>query len=219
HARYVEALKKCGVEVTVLEADENFPDSTFVEDAALLTPHCAIITRPGALSRRDEILLIEPALQEHFPNIERINAPGTLEAGDVMMVGSHYYIGLSGRTNEAGALQLIEILERYGMSGTMVKLEEMLHLKTGVSYLEQNNLLAAGEFLDHGKFQKFNLISVDLQEAYSANCIWVNGTVLVPAGFPKTRSKIEDAGYETIAVDVSEFRKLDGGLSCLSLRF
>ncbi len=219
HSNYVEALRSCGVEVTVLEPDENFPDSTFVEDAALLTPRCAIITRPGALSRRDEVVLIEPVVQEHYAYIERINAPGTLEAGDVMMVGNHFYIGLSERTNEAGAIQLIRILEKYGMSGTMVKLEEMLHLKTGVSYLEQNNLLATGEFLDHETFQKFNILAVDEAEAYAANCIWVNETVLVPAGFPKTKSKIEAAGYKTIAVDVSEFRKLDGGLSCLSLRF
>lgn len=219
HSSYIRALRSCGVEVTILEADENFPDSTFVEDVALLTSHCAIITRPGAISRRDEISLIDSVLQEHFSNIERIEAPGTLEAGDVMMVGSHFYIGLSERTNVYGASQLMEILQKYGMTGSMVELEKMLHLKTGVSYLEQNNLLATGEFVDHEAFEKYNILEVDQDEDYAANCIWVNGKVLVPAGFPKTRSKIEMAGCETITVDVSEFRKLDGGLSCLSLRF
>jgi len=135
------------------------------------------------------------------------------------MTGSHFFIGISERTNETGALQLIAILEKYGMSGSVVKLETMLHLKTGVVYLENNNLLATGEFLNHPAFQNFNIWPVEPEEAYAANCIWVNGMVIVPEGYARTRQMIETAGYDTIAVDVSEFRKLDGGLSCLSLRF
>ena len=136
-----------------------------------------------------------------------------------MMVGPHFYIGLSKRTNREGAEQTISILKKYGMTGSIVTLEKVLHLKTGLSYLEKNNLVASGEFIGKTEFQKFNLLKVDDDESYAANCIWVNDIVLVAEGFPKIRKKIEDSGYKTIALDMSEFRKLDGGLSCLSLRF
>jgi dimethylargininase len=156
---------------------------------------------------------------EFYKNVEKIEAPGTCEAGDIMMVGEHYYIGLSERTNQAGAEQMIAILEKYGMSGSIVKLTEVLHLKTGLGYLENNNLLACGEFLSKPEFQQYNLLQVDPEEAYAANSVWVNGTVLTPKGFPETRALIASAGYKIREVDVSEFQKLDGGLSCLSLRF
>lgn len=219
HKAYIAALEQCGVEVTVLEADERFPDSTFVEDAALLTPKVAIITNPGAETRKGETAIIKDAVASFYDKVETIEAPGTVEAGDIMMVGSHFYIGLSERTNEKGAQQMIDILERHGMSGSAVKMIDMLHLKTGLSYLENNNLLVFGEFKDEPQFKDYNQILVPEDESYAANAIWVNGTVIVPEGFPKTRKLIEDAGYKTIAVDVSEYRKVDGGLSCLSLRF
>ena len=141
------------------------------------------------------------------------------KGGDILKVGSHFYIGRSGRTNLAGARQMIGILENHGFSGSMIELGEMLHLKTGVAYLENDYLLACGEMLTKVEFQGFNILPVDQDESYAANCIWVNGTVLVPEGFPKTKDLIQEAGYETLSVNVSEFRKLDGGLSCLSLRF
>jgi dimethylargininase len=219
HAQYVDALRSCGLEVKVLEADPDFPDSTFVEDVALCTPGCAIITNPGAQSRNGEIFKIEAVLHSFYERVESIEAPGTLDAGDVMMVGKHYYIGLSERTNTEGADQLIGILEKHGMTGSGVPLKEMLHLKSGLSYLEQNHLLITGEFTDHPAFAGFQRIEVAPDEAYAANSLWVNSTVLVPKRFPKTRELIEQAGYRTLVLDVSEFQKLDGGLSCLSLRF
>ena len=118
-----------------------------------------------------------------------------------------------------GAEQLIANLESYELSGSVVELKDVLHLKTGVAYLEHNNLVACGEFLSHPDFQEFNLIPIDATESYAANCIWVNDTVLVPLGFPKTREAIRSVGYQTVEIHVSEFQKLDGGLSCLSLRF
>jgi dimethylargininase len=136
-----------------------------------------------------------------------------------MMTGTHFYIGLSERTNTSGSQQLIKILSDYGLSGSVVPLNKILHLKSGVSYLENNNLLVISAFIKRPEFSKFNLLPVDDDETYAANSLWINGKVLVPDGFPKTRQLIEKAGYETISVDVSEFRKLDGGLSCLSLRF
>ena len=219
HADYVVALIECGLQVTVLPADESFPDSTFVEDVALMTPHCAILTNPGAPSRTLETRSILETIRGFYTKVEIIKARGKVEAGDIMMVGDHYYIGLSERTNQTGADQMITILEKYGMRGSIVNLTEVLHLKTGLGYLENNNLLACGEFLSKPEFQQFDLLQVDTEESYAANSVWINGTVLTPEGFPKTRSLIASAGYKVREVNVSEFQKLDGGLSCLSLRF
>jgi len=185
----------------------------------VLTPGCAIITRPGAPSRRRETDSIRAVVSGFYSKMESIESQGTLQAGDVMMAGGHFYIGLSERTNTDGAQQLIAILEKYGMSGSVIALENVLHLKTGLGYLENNSLLACGEFLDKPEFRKFEILQVGMEEAYAANSLWVNGTVLVPAGYPGTLSMINAAGYPVREVDVSEFRKLDGGLSCLSLRF
>lgn len=221
HDNYIEALKKCGVEVTVLEADERYPDSCFVEDPALITRKCAIITNPGAESRNGEKKEIVGAVKKFFPDdkIEYIKDPGTLEGGDVMMVGDTFYVGLSARTNAEGIRQLTEILNKYGLECVQVPLEKVLHLKTGVNYLENNNMLVSGEFIEKPEFAKYNKIVIPEEEAYAANCIWVNDTVIVPEGYPAVLKAVQDAGYKTLLVDTSEFRKIDGGLSCLSLRF
>lgn len=219
HEKYIDALLECGVDVTILEADENYPDSCFVEDVALCTPNCAVITRPGAESRRGETREMHMVLKDFYDKIEQINAPGTIEAGDIMVVGDHYYIGLSERTNQNGAEQMIAILEKYGMTASLITLEEVLHLKTGLAYLENNNLVISGEFLRNKEFDKFNKIVIHENDAYSANCIWVNETVIIPAGFPDTRAKLEKLNCKLSEIDMSEFQKLDGGLSCLSLRF
>jgi dimethylargininase len=219
HQIYIEALKYCGLEVVILPADERYPDSTFVEDTALLTSQCAVITNPGAESRRGETAIIKEAVTGLFDTIETITPPGTVDAGDIMMAGSTFYIGLSDRTNNEGASQMIGILQRYGMKAISVDMNNMLHLKTGLSYIENNNLLVTGELLDKPEFQQFNQIKVSRTEAYAANSVWINDRVLVPRSFPKTKALIESAGYETIVIETSEFRKIDGGLSCLSLRF
>lgn len=219
HKEYIKALEYCGLTVTVLPPDNRYPDSTFVEDTALMTPHCAILTNPGADSRKGEVDIIRDAVSQFYDDVESITAPGTVEAGDIMMVGSTFYIGLSDRTNDMGTRQMIDILRRYGMNGITVQMDEMLHLKTGLSYLENNKLMITGEFLQNDQFDSFDQLPVDSDEAYAANSLWINDTVLVPAGFPKTQEKIESAGYNVFLVDTSEFRKIDGGLSCLSLRF
>ena len=221
HDAYIAALKQCGVEVTVLPADERYPDSCFVEDPAVITRKCAIITNPGAASRNGEKDEILGAVRMFFSDdqIEYIHAPGTLEGGDVMMVGDHFYVGRSARTNEEGIRQFLAILEAHGLSGSEVPLEEVLHLKTGVNYLENNNLLVSGEFVNKPDFAGFNRVEIPEEEAYAANCIWVNGTVIVPEGYPAVEAAVRSLGYPVILVDTSEYRKLDGGLSCLSLRF
>ena len=219
HQAYIEALRACGLTIITLPADEAFPDCCFVEDTALLTKRCAIVARPGAPTRQGEEAAMLDLLPRYFENIESIADPGTIEPGDIMMVGDHFYIGLSERTNAVGASQMISLLEKYGFRGSTIAMNEMLHLKTGLSYLENNTIVACGEFLRHPAFANFDLIAIDEKESYAANCIWVNGTVIVPAGFPNAVQKIEAAGYPVIQLDVSEFQKLDGGLSCLSLRF
>ena len=219
HQSYIDALTKCGLDVYVLEPCEEYPDSTFVEDVALITPNCAIITRPGVPSRRGEVHEIEFLLKQKFNNIEAIEAPGTIEGGDIMMIGDHYYIGLSERTNLEGAKQIIQILSKYGMSGSTISLNKVLHLKTGLSYLEENNLVVCGAFINDASFRRYNPIEIPEKESYAANCIWVNESVIIPLGYPTTKQRITNAGYPVIETDVSEFKKLDGGLSCLSLRY
>jgi dimethylargininase len=219
HSGYAAVLQHLGLDVRFLESAPAYPDSVFIEDVAVCTPEFALITRPGAPTRTGETEGMRQVLKEFYIDIAEIRAPGTLEGGDVMRSGSHWFVGLSDRTNEEGARQLIALLEEHGYTGSIVKFTEMLHLKTGVSFLENNNLLVCGEFTDHPAFSEFNRIEIPPGEAYAANSLWINGTVLVPAGFPETAAKIRQAGYPVIETDVSEFRKLDGGLSCLSLRF
>ncbi len=221
HDAYISALSRCGVDITILPPDDRYPDSCFVEDPAICTKNCAIITNPGAESRRGEKYEIVDAIKQFYKDedIEYIKEPGTLEGGDVMMVGDDFYVGRSARTNEEGIRQLTDILERHGMTCTEVPLEKVLHLKTGVNYLEHDHMLVSGEFVTKPEFQKYDRIEIPEEEAYAANCIWVNETVIVPEGYPTVLKAVQDLGYKTLVVDTSEFRKIDGGLSCLSLRF
>ena len=221
HAAYIEALKQTGVDVMVLPPLEDFPDSCFVEDAAVLAERCAIITNPGAGSRNGETEFIIPAIKKFYSEdqIGYIRPPGTLEGGDVMKVGNTFYVGLSARTNEEGIKQFADFFGSYGYKVLAVPLSEVLHLKTGVNYIENNKMLVSGEFIDKPEFTAYDKIIVPDEEAYGANCIWMNGKVIVPLGYDTVRQAVEDSGYEVLTVDTSEFRKIDGGLSCLSLRF
>jgi len=219
HRQYIAALESCDLVVDVMAADEEYPDAMFIEDTALLMPRCAIVTNPGAASRQGEVGKVSTRLNQYYDTVERIKAPGTVEAGDIMMVGEHCYIGLSDRTNKEGADQMIEILGAHGYSGSMVPISESLHLKSSVSYLENNNLVVIGELCNKAEFSNFNQIRIGEAERYAANCVWINDQVLVPKGFPQSVEIIAAQGYPVIELDVSEFQKLDGGLSCLSLRF
>ena len=219
HEAYIRAIRSCGVEVTVLPPDEAFPDSTFVEDVAVLSERCAVITRPGADSRLREIENMVPVLNRFYSDLKVIEAPGTLEGGDVMRVGDHFYVGLSGRTNISGAAQLAQYLEKYGYRVTTVPVENFLHLKTGVTYLGDNIMLVADELRSTEYFREFRQIAVAPEESYAANCLRINDFVLVPDGFPGVLASLLDMGFCPIVLDVSEFRKVDGGLTCLSLRY
>lgn len=218
HEGYIEALKKCGCDVTILDADERYPDSTFVEDVAIVTEKCAVVTKPGAPSRRGEEKEIVDVLKKFYNNIEYLVGDACLDGGDILRFENHFYIGQSKRTNAEGARQLTEILNKYGYTASTVSLEKVLHLKTGVVYLKDNTFVVSGEFIDHDTFKEFKGIKVDEDEAYSVNCILVNDHLLIPKGFKKSQKALEDAGYKVIEVEVSEFEKMDGGLTCLSLR-
>ncbi|WP_318614830.1 dimethylarginine dimethylaminohydrolase family protein [Sporosarcina sp. YIM B06819] len=219
HKSYIEALEKCGVAVTHLPASEEFPDSTFVEDAAVLTSEFAVITNPGADSRNGEIVEIESTLKGFYDKFYYITSPGTLDGGDILQAEDQFYIGISERTNEQGALQLKELLEKEGFGATIIPLKEFFHLKTGIAYLGDNRMVVAGEFVDHPAFESYDKIVIGKEDEYSANCIRVNDYVILPAGFEATKRKFNEAGYQTIELDMSEVQKHDGGLSCLSLRF
>ncbi len=219
HSAYKATLRLCGLELRELDCDERYPDSCFVEDVAVCTKAFAMLARPGAPSRAGETEGMAALLAEYWREVESIKAPGSLEGGDVMMVGDHFYIGLSARTNREGAGQFMAALERHGLSGSLIEMPELLHLKTGLAWLEDGTLLTTREFLDHPAFKAFRKIVVPEHEAYAANCIRVNDRVIMPSGYPETEGKIRDSGFAVSLVDSSEYRKLDGGLSCLSLRF
>ena len=221
HENYVETLKSLGLEVLDLPADERFPDSCFVEDPAVVTAKCAIITNPATDSRNGEKFEIVDAIKKFYRDdqIFYIEAPGTMEGGDVMQVGNHFYVGQSDRTNAEGFRQFEEIVSKFGYTATAVPVTEGLHLKDFVIYLEKGNMLVSPTMNEHPAFKDFNKFVIGADELYAINSMNINGTVLVPEGFPKTLKIIEDLGYPTIVINNSEFAKIDGSLTCLSLRF
>jgi dimethylargininase len=222
HQAYCEALESCGLILTRLAPDDDHPDSTFVEDPALVFARGAVITRPGAESRLGEIHEIERVLRDHFAELSAIVAPGTVDGGDICTVGNHCFIGLSGRTNEAGATQLARILDSFGCTSSLIDirgLSNILHLKSGMTCLGPNRLVVIEALSSEKEFSSYELVCVNSDEEYAANCLFINGQVLVAAGFPNLKRQLEALNYPTIALEMSEFRKMDGGLSCLSLRF
>lgn len=222
HEAYCRALETCGLEVIRLKPDDRYPDSTFVEDTAVLTPRGAIITRPGAESRAGEIDGIEQALRKHFPNFHSIIAPGTLDGGDICEADNHFFIGVSHRTNEAGAQQLATWLKSIGYTASLIDIRDLsniLHLKSGISYLGGRRLVIIEALRVRREFSDYELICLNPAEEYAANCLLLNDKVLVATGFAETKRTLERMGYQTIPLDMSEYQKMDGGLSCLSLRF
>ncbi len=218
HAAYCDALKQCGLALTVLAADPLYPDGTFVEDAAIVTERCAIITNMSAPSRRGEKAVVAHALGRFRP-VEHLAPPATADGGDVMRVGDHFFIGISGRTDAGGARQLSDALGRYGYTASTVPVADCLHLKTGVTCVGDNCLLATAEFAGRAEFADCEIIPATPNEPAGANCILINGHLLIPAVCEATRLLLARLGQPIIEVDISEFQKMDGGLTCLSLRF
>jgi dimethylargininase len=222
HEAYCAVLEQCGLRLTRLEADQRYPDSTFVEDTAVLTKRCAVVTNPGAPSRAGEIEDISKTLALFYSELHFIREPGTLDGGDVCEAGNHFFIGISERTNEAGAQRLAELLTSFDYSASLVDIRDVdgvLHLKSGLAYLSDNRLVVIEALHNRVEFRGYDLVRVNTGEEYAANCVSINGCVLVAAGHPTWEGKLRELGYETVALDMSEFQKMDGGLSCLSLRF
>jgi dimethylargininase len=222
HHSYCAALEQCGVALTILEPDPQFPDSTFVEDTAVLTRQSAILTHPGAASRRGEVSSVAQSLTKFYPSLQAIQPSGTLDGGDVCQADDHFFIGISERTSEDGAQQLAGLLEQDGYSSSFVDirgLKGLLHLKSGIAYLGDHRLVLTKGLEDLAIFEGYEIVTVDVDEYYAANCVRVNDFVLVAADYPKFAMKLSSLGYQAHPLEVSEFQKMDGGLSCLSLRF
>jgi dimethylargininase len=222
HEAYCRTLERLGLSLIRLPPDPGFPDSTFVEDAAIVTGRGAILTRPGAPSRAGEVAALGAALGQWFPELDRITAPGTVDGGDVCEAGPHFFIGVSERTNAEGAAQLAAWLAGRGFGSSAIDIREMpgmLHLKTGLSWLGGRRLLAAGGIAGHAALRGWEVVEVRKAEEYAANCIRVNEAVLVARGFPKTAALLRGLGHDIAELEMSEYRKMDGGLSCLSVRW
>jgi dimethylargininase len=219
HARYCDALRACGLQVTCLEPDPRYPDGTFVEDTAVVTERGAMLARPGAPSRTGEVAGMGPALRRYFSDLAQIAAPGTLDGGDICQVDEHFLIGVSARTNEQGAAQLAAQLRRWNYTASIIDIRadpKLLHLKTGIAYLGEGiGIVLEGE--NGAPFR--DSVVVSASEGYAANCVRINDAVLLAAGYPRVRDALERRGYKLLILEMSEFRKMDGGLSCLSLRF
>lgn len=223
HARYCDALVRNGCELITLPADDRFPDSTFVEDTALILPGVgAILTRPGAESRAGEVDAVRPEIARFFPMLSQIVAPGTLDAGDVCETEYEVFIGISERTNAEGAHQLAQWLAAQGRPSIMVDIRNtpgILHLKSGITALGNGRLLAISALVSHVAFRDYDIVCVPAGEEYAANCVRVNDVVFLATGYPHTRAMLRGLQYRLELLDMREFEKMDGGLSCLSLRF
>ncbi len=214
HRAGCDALRDAGLEVVVLPADPRHPDGCFVEDTAVVLDEVAVITRPGDPSRRGEVEAVADVLARYRP-LERIHAPGRLDGGDVLRCGDHLYIGRSARTNRAGAEQLAQIVSAHRYTSSEVPVDEGLHLKTEVTGLGDGRLIATAEAA--ARFPSSQVVVVPREEAYAANCLRLHDRVLIPDGCPRVRERLLELGVQVVVLEMSEFRKMDGGLTCLSL--
>jgi len=219
HGAYVQHFQDQGIDVVELDPLPDYPDGHFVEDTAVIFPDFAVLARPGADRRRGEAAEIEPELHRFREVVEPIEPPGTLDGGDVLRIGRRLFIGLSARTNREGARQLGRIVARHGYDWECIDVGAGLHLKSSVNVAAEETVLVTRELAEHSSFLPFRRIVVPEGEEYAANVLCVGNTLLVPNRFPRTRGALEDAGLATAAIGMSEFRKMDGGLTCLSLRF
>jgi len=220
HAHYVASLQQAGAEVTELAALEAFPDSVFVEDVALCLPEVAILMRPGAASRAGEVAQMAPVLRDVYEQVFEIDAPGHIEGGDILTTSREILVGRSERTDSAGIEQLAEIVKpwRYRLREVLTP-PGVLHFKTDCSLLDAETILATPRLDASGCFEGYRVIHTADNEEAAANSIRYNDLVLMPAGFPLTRERLLEAGYQVREINNSECAKLDGGMSCLSLRF
>lgn len=216
HRGYVNTLKKLGCDVLELPAEADLPDSIFVEDTAFILPEAAVITRPGADSRKPETESITQALSPHT-KLLFLHPPATLDGGDVLVVGKKIFIGLSTRSNEDAINQLNNLLSDHGYTISGVQLHDCLHLKSAVTRVDKNTLLINKNWVDTEPFANYELIEVDPSEPHAANCLPIGDSIIFPTAFPKTRAKLEAHGYKIVSVEVDELAKAEGAVTCCSL--
>jgi dimethylargininase len=222
HDAYCRTLAEVGLELVRLPPDPGLPDSTFVEDTAVVTAAGAVLARPGAPARAGETAAIAEALDRLAIEVRAILAPGTVDGGDVCEAGGHFLIGLSSRTNVEGARQLEAHFAELGFATAKIDVRglgpRLLHLKSGLADLGDGRLAVVPELVGHPQLGRYELVAVDEAESDAANCLRINDHVLVAAGYPRFAERLERLGYRIRPLEMSEFRKMDGGLSCLSLR-
>lgn len=220
HADYVAALRSTGADVRILPANDAFPDSVFIEDAALCLQEGAIVTRPGAPSRLGEAADLAPVLADYYSDIRPIEAPGFLEGGDVLVCEDEILVGQSARTNSAGIASLQRQVADWGYRVREVETPPgVLHFKTDCSLMDEETILATERLSASGCFKGYRVLHTAEGEEAAANAIRFNDIVLAPAGFPRTTEMLRGAGFDVRVIGNSEAAKLDGGMSCLSLRF
>ena len=217
HQAYLEVLQSQGLKLDVLPALDEYPDSYFVEDVAIIVPEIGLITRPGAETRRNEIDFIQQAVAS-YRELAFIDSPGTLDGGDVLIVNKHCMVGLSERTNRAGAEQLAAALKPHGYRTDIVEVPEALHFKSSVNFLADDCLLVTAHCLDFDCLKEYKKLTVPEDEHYAANVVWINDKILAASHYPGTLELLESNGFEVIPMPVTEIEKMDGGLTCLSLR-
>ena len=218
HASYETALVACGCDIRRLAIQPTLPDSVFVEDTAVVLDDVAVITRPGAESRRPETASMAEALRD-YRELLQITAPDTLDGGDVLTVGRTLYVGASARSNAAGIKQLGELLARFDYQVVPVPLRGCLHLKTAITQVADDLLLVNPEFVDTGVFSGMACLAVDPAEPHAGNALLVGETVIYPASCPRTRARLIERGVKIIGVDMSETEKAEGGVTCCSVVF
>jgi dimethylargininase len=207
-----------GCQVRRLYVEPSLPDSVFVEDTAIVLNEMAIITRPGAETRRDETRSVSEVLSE-YRTIFQIVSPGTIDGGDILQIGRTLYAGISERSNESGVKQLIDLVSPYEYEVVKVQVDGCLHLKSAVTHVGEETLLINRSWVDAKSFEGKGFIDIDPGEPYAANALLVGGELVYPAMFPETRRRLEDGGYSVRVVDVSELQKAEGAVTCCSLIF
>lgn len=219
HAAYAQALRDAGLTLDILHPLEDFPDSIFVEDPALVFGDGAILLNPGADTRREESEHLAPVLERHFPRMLRL-AEGFADGGDVLVTPSRVMIGLSARTDETGARALVEALAQLGRTAEIVAPpREALHLKTIATLIDEETILTTQAGAASGLFEGFRVIVLDPAEAPAANALRINKTLLLSAGFPRITERLNRDGYRLALVDTTHVARIDAGLSCMSLRW
>lgn len=216
HHAYVQALKELGCTVLELPAEPDLPDSVFVEDTAVILPEAALITNPGADSRKPETDSIARALAP-YRELVYTRPPATVDGGDVLVLGRDIYVGKSTRSNTDAVAQMNHLLCRFGYQAHAVEMHDCLHLKTAVTCVDDITLLINRNWVDVEHFKGYDLIEVDVSEPFAANCLPLNGSVIYPTAFPKTMKKLKDRGYNVKPVIVDELAKAEGAVTCCSL--